>query len=73
VIVIQLALLAAVQVHPAEVVTLTLPVVASAPTEMLRASIKYVHPAPACVTVMVCPAMVSVPVRALVLVLADIE
>jgi hypothetical protein len=71
--VIQLALLVAVQLHPAEAVTVTLAVEAPAPTEMLVASIEYVHPAPACVTVKVCPAMVIVPVRELVLVFAETE
>jgi hypothetical protein len=63
--VIQVALLVAVQLHPAVAVTVTLAVKAPAPMlKLLAESVEYAHPAPACVTVKVCPAIVRVPVRA---------
>jgi len=61
--VIHVALLAADHAHPVPAVTLTLPVAALAVSDRLVGVIAYVHAAPACVTVNVCPAMVSVPVR----------
>ena len=65
------SLLTAVQLQPVPAVTVTEPVVA---TDVLRfdevgAMVK-VHGAPAWVTVKVCPAIVRVPVREEVLVLA---
>jgi hypothetical protein len=76
VIVIHAALLVAV--HPqlvAAAVTPTVPVPAAAPGAALVADREKVHVtgAPACVTVYVWPAMVSVPVRGVVLVFAVIE
>jgi len=61
--VIQVALLADVQPHPASVVTVDDPVDAPAPTDRLDGEIEYVHGAADCVTVNVWPAIVSVPVR----------
>jgi hypothetical protein len=67
----QVLLLTAVQLQPAPAVTVTVPVVAAADVrfddvgEMVN-----VHGAPACVSVNVWPAMVRVPVRDVVLVLA---
>ena len=70
-IVIQASLLVAVQLQPEPAVTLTVPVVA---TDDVRfdevGEIVKVHGAPACVTVKVCPPIVIVPVREVVLVLA---
>src|SRR5262249_3798284 len=61
------ALLVAVQVQlPTDAVTPTVPVVAAAPGDTLVASNVNVHGAPACVTVKICPAIVSVPVRGVV-------
>src|SRR5439155_7422077 len=75
VIVIHAALLAAVHVQVVpDAVMLTLPVAPSAGTAALVAESVYVHaPAPACVTVTVCPAIVSVPVRDAEPVFAAIE
>ncbi len=73
VIVIQLALLVAVQLHALEeAVTLTLPVPPCQPTYSLIGEIEYLHDDDGgdCVTVNVCPAMAIVPVRWLVVVLA---
>jgi len=60
----QPALVVAVQTHPALAVTVTVPVVA---TEVVRfddtGEIENEHGAPAWLTVNVCPAMVTVPVR----------
>jgi hypothetical protein len=71
VIVIQLALLVDVQLQPVPAVTVTVPVVA---TDDVRfdevGAMLNVQGAPACVTVNVCPAIVIVPVREDVLVLA---
>src|SRR5881394_2222579 len=64
------ALLDAVQLQPAPAVTLTEPVLAAAPGLADVAEIEYVHAAPAWVTVNVCPPIVRVAVRELVLVLA---
>jgi len=69
--VIQPSLLVAVQLQPAPAVTVTVPVVAAADVrfddvgEMVN-----VQGAPACVTVKVCPPIVIVPVRDVVLVFA---
>src|SRR5262249_7063784 len=61
------ALLVAVQVQlPADAVTPTVPLPAAAPGDALVASNVNVHGAPACVTVKICPAIVSVPVRGVV-------
>jgi len=59
------ALLLAVHVHPVAVVTFEVPDPPSAGTVWLDGAIEYVQGAetPTCVTVNVCPAMVSVPVR----------
>ena len=71
VMVIQPTLLAAVQLHPVPAVTVTVPVAAADVArfddvgEMLN-----VQGAPACVTVKVFPAMVSVPLREVVPVFA---
>jgi hypothetical protein len=70
VIVIQASLLAASQEHPAPAVTVAVPVPPVATTDWLVGVIEYVHDAPFCVTVNVCPATVTVPVRWLVLALA---
>ena len=65
------ALLTAVQLQPVPAVTLTVPVVAAADVRLddVGAIVK-LHGTPACVTVKVCPPIVIVPVRELVLVLA---
>ena len=62
-------LLTAVQVHPAVVVTLAVCVPPAATTFCEVGESVNPH-APACVTVTVCPAIVSVPVRGVVEVLA---
>jgi hypothetical protein len=62
-IVIHAALLPAVQVQPVDASTVTVPVVAPEPTEADAGEIDGVHDMPACVTVNVEPAIVSVPVR----------
>jgi hypothetical protein len=64
VIVIQSAWLAAVHVHPASVVTVTLPVPPVDPNPWVSGLIANAHPC-ACVTVTVCPAIVTVPDRPL--------
>ena len=66
---IQLALLAADQVHPAVVVTVIEPVPPAAGTDCDTGEIEYAHGAcaAACVTVKVCPATVIVPVRGVVM------
>ena len=70
-IVIQPALLVAFQLHPVPAVTVTVPV---AVADVVRfdevGAIVNVHGAPACVTVKVCPPIVIVPVREVVLVFA---
>jgi hypothetical protein len=54
----------AVQLHPVPALTVTIPVVAAAFTRFDEVGeIENVHGAPACVTVKVLPAIVSVPVR----------
>jgi hypothetical protein len=65
--VIQPALLVADQGHPASEVTSVDPVSPPAAAERLLDEIENVHPAPACVTVKVCPATVMVPLRCVVL------
>ena len=70
VIVIQASLLTAVQLQPVPAVTLTVPVVAEDVGFDDVGAIVNVQGAPACVTVKVCPPIVIVPVRELVLVLA---
>lgn len=62
--------LEAVQLHPAVVVTVTVPVPAAPVTEAAVGETVKTHGTPACVTVNVTPAMVSVPVRDEVEVLA---
>ena len=70
-IVIQASLLTAVQLQPVPAVTVTVPVVAAAEVRFDDVgAIVNVHGTPACVTVKVCPPIVIVPVRELVLVLA---
>jgi hypothetical protein len=66
---IQAALLDAVHEHPLPAVTLTLPLVAAAPTEADVAEMLYVQlgPVPACVTRNCWPAMVTEPVLELLL------
>ena len=70
-IVIHVSLLAAVQLQPVPDVTVTVPVVA---TDVVKfddvGEMVNVQGAPACVTVKVWPAIVSAPVRDVVLVLA---
>jgi hypothetical protein len=62
--VIQLALLVAVQLQPAAPITLIVPVVAIDDVRFDDVGeIVNVHGAPGCVTVKVCPPIVSVPVR----------
>ena len=70
-IVIHVALLAAVHAQPVPAVTVTVPVVAADDVRFDDVgAIVNVHGAPACVTVNVCPPIVIVPVREVVLVLA---
>ena len=71
--VIQVALLLAVQLQPTPAVTLTLPLLALDATDALEAEREYVQGAAAWLTVKVCPAMVKDPDRGLMLVLAAIE
>jgi hypothetical protein len=66
------ALLEAVQAQPAGAVTLTLDVPAPAATDSVVGDAENVQGTPACVTVTVCPATVTVPVRELVLEFAAI-
>jgi len=69
--VIQASLLAAVQLQPVPAVTVTVPVVATDEVRFDEAgAIVIVQGAPACVTVNVCPPIVSVPVRDVVPVFA---
>src|SRR5262249_44145049 len=68
------ALLVAVQVQlPTDTVTPTIPLPAAALGDALVASRVNVHGAPACVTVKICPAIVSVPVRGVVVRFAATE
>ena len=64
------ALLDALQLQPAPAVTVTLLLPPLEVNDALLAEIAYVHGAPLCVTVKVCPSIVSVPVRELVVALA---
>jgi hypothetical protein len=64
--VIQAALLVAVQLHPVPAVTVTVPVPAADVTLADAGEIVGTHGVPACVTVNVEPAIVSVPVRLVV-------
>jgi hypothetical protein len=57
-------LLDAVHPHPPGAVTVTEPLPAPAPGAAPNAPRLYAHATPACVTVKLCPATVSVPVRA---------
>jgi len=68
--VIQASLLTAVQLQPVPAVTVTVPVVAADVGFNEVGEIVNVHGTPACVTVNVCPPIVIVPVRELVLALA---
>jgi hypothetical protein len=70
--VIHAAPLEAVQAQPAGAVTLTLDVPAPAATDSVVGDAENVQGTPACVTVTVCPATVTVPVRELVLEFAAI-
>ena len=63
-------LLTPVHAHPASDVTPVEPVPPPAGTEPLVGTIEYVHVRPGCVTLKLCPAIVSVPVRGLMLLLA---
>jgi hypothetical protein len=66
VIVIQLALSLAVHAQPEGAVTVTVFVEAAGPSDATVGEMANVHGAAACVTVIVCPAIVIVPVRLLV-------
>ena len=66
-------MLVAVQEHPAPAVTLMLPLLAMEPTDALEAEIEYVQGAAAWLTVKVWPAIVIVPVRDTLLMLAATE
>ena len=59
-------LLTAVHAHPDAAITLVEPVPPTARTDWLTGETEYVHGAPACVTLNVCPPIVSVPVRCVV-------
>jgi hypothetical protein len=72
-IVIHAALLAAVHAQPAGEVTLTVPFVRVSGAETLVGEIVVVHETPCWVTVTVCPAIVSVPVRDALPVFAAID
>jgi hypothetical protein len=61
--------LVAPQVQPDPAVTVIVPVPPAAATDAVAGDSAYVHGA-ACVTVIVCPPIVTVPVRALVVVFA---
>jgi len=63
VMVIQLTALVAVQLHPADVATSKEPVPPAAERAKDVEESEYVHPAPLCVTVKVCPAIVIVAER----------
>ena len=67
---IQVALLLAVQLQPVGVVTLTVLLPPSDVNDWLVGESVKLQDMPPCVTVKVCPAIVSVPVRVLMLVLA---
>ena len=68
--VIQLTLLVAVQLHPVAAVTSMLAAPPLAGLEALVGATVNVHGAALCVTVTVCPATVSVPLREVVALLA---
>lgn len=70
VIVTQVAPLVAVQLQPLEVVTVTVPVPPVFGSDWLVGEIVYVQGAAGWFTVNVCPPIVNVPVRALVVVFA---
>jgi hypothetical protein len=65
----EVSLLTAVHAHPDAAITLAEPVPPSARTDWLNGETEYVHDAPACVTLNVCPPIVIVPVRCVVLAL----
>ena len=71
--VIQVPLLLAVQPQPRPAVTLTLLLLAVDATDALKAEMEYVQGAAAWLTVKLWPAIVKVPVRDVVLVLAAAE
>jgi hypothetical protein len=73
VIVIQPTLLLAVQAHPPGAVTLTVPLPPLELYDLVVADSEYVQATPPSVTVKVWPAMVTVPVSALELLLAATE
>jgi hypothetical protein len=73
VVVIQLAPLAAVHVQPLGAVTVTVPVPPLAAAEALTGAMAQPQGSPAWFTVKVCPAMVTVPLRALLLLFAATE
>ena len=73
VMLIQAALVVAIHAQPAPAVTPTLPLPALEINEAVVGVIAYVQGAPLCVTVNVWPAIVIVPVRELVLLLAATE
>ena len=73
VMVIQVALLLAVQLQPTPAVTLTVPLLALDTTDALEAEMEYVQGAAAWLTVKVWPAIVKVPVRDVVVLLAATE
>ena len=64
------ALLDGVHAHPAPAVTVNVPLAPVAAADALAGEMVYVHDAAACVTVKVCPAMLKLPVREVVAVLA---
>jgi hypothetical protein len=70
VVVIHATALDALQLQPVPAVTLTLPFPPAEANEALVAESEYVHATPAWLTVKICPAMVSVPLREVVAVLA---
>ena len=73
VMLIHVALLEAVHVHPVPAVTDTLPVPAEELKDLLVGEIAYEHDPPDWLTVKVWPATVSVPVREVLVVLAATE
>ena len=73
VMVIQVALLLAVQLQPIPAVTPTLPLLALDASDALEDEMEYVQGAAAWLTVKVCPAMLKEPEREVVLVLEAAE
>ena len=73
VMVIQAVLLLAVQPQPMPAATLTLPLLALDTTDALEDEVEYVQGAAAWLTVKVWPAIVIVPVRGVVVLLAATE